>query len=377
MTMKKLAYSVQKQLQASTGVSFKRAHIYELLAASFGYSSYAGLGGEAVFTERSFSSRRPKTNALLVHERCLGLAYGSSVAKLVSDSLPAFLTDSEIGIIKLADLVAYLQVGASSPGDDEGEMSAGEGDDWNVEDDRGVDSLALTSPILLEGLESAAQRGYALAHYALALIYGADEDGQERETGSAYWYERAKSGWILSGVEKEWADAHALTLSQAEKHEQHLREAARLGHPEAWLDLADQYGDPSFFARDFDASRVDLARAAAIAERLDRHEDAYQWLTKAAKSGDVQAMLRLIEDYDHDNSLQCWTWVYLSQLVGTDLLADDYRAIHEDGSDYDDDVGGPLFVDGRGGVQLEPIAAQDDAMARRKALEFFTKIESS
>ena len=221
MTMKKLAYSVQKQLQASTGVSFKRAHVYELLAASFGYSSYAGLGGEAVFTERSFSSRRPKTNALLVHERCLGLAYGSSVAKLVADSLPAFLTDSEIGIIKLADLVAYLQVGASSPGDDEGEMSAGEGDDWNVEDDRGVDSLALTSPILLEGLESAAQRGHALAHYALALIYGSDEDGQERETGSAYWYERAKSGWILSGVEKEWADAHALTLSQAEKHEQH------------------------------------------------------------------------------------------------------------------------------------------------------------
>ena len=88
-------------------------------------------------------------------------------------------------------------------------------------------------------------------------------------------------------------------------------------------------------------------------------------------------MLRLIEDYDHDNSLQCWTWVYLSQLVGTNLLADDYRAIHEDGSDYDDDVGGPLFVDGRGGVELEPIAAQEDAMARRKALEFFTKIESS
>ena len=130
MTMKKLAYSVQKQLQARTGVSFKRAHVYELLAASFGYSSYAGLGGEAVFTERSFSSRRPKTNALLVHERCLGLAYGSSVAKLVSDSLPAFLTDSEIGIIKLADLVAYLQDGASSPGDGEGEMSAGEGDEW-------------------------------------------------------------------------------------------------------------------------------------------------------------------------------------------------------------------------------------------------------
>ncbi len=377
MTIKKLAYSVQQQLQVSTGVSFMRAHIYELLAASFGYSSYAGLGAEAVFTERSFSSGRPKANASQVRDRCLGLAYGSGIAQLVSDLLPAFLSDSEVGLIKIADLVAYLQLGAFRPDDDEAEMTEGEGDDWEAEDDRWVDSLALTSPILLEGLESAAQRSHALAHYALALIYGTDEDDHERETGSAYWYGRAKAGWVLSGVEKEWADAHALILSNAEKHQRHLREAARLGHPEALLDLADQFGDPAFFGHDFDVSRVDLARVAAIAQRLDRHDDAHQWLTKAAQSGDVQAMLRLIEDYDHDNLLQCWTWVYLSQWVGTDLLADDYRAIHEDGSDYDDDMGGPLFVDGRGGVELEPIAAQDDAIARRRALEIFTKIESS
>ncbi len=131
MTMKILAYSVQKQLQASTGVSFKRAHIYELLAASFGYASYASLGAEAVFTERSFSSRRPKANALSVHERCLGLAYGPDIAKLVSNSLPTFLADSEIGILKIADLVAYLQIGAFRP-IDEDEMSEGEGDDWDV-----------------------------------------------------------------------------------------------------------------------------------------------------------------------------------------------------------------------------------------------------
>jgi hypothetical protein len=315
MTIKKLAYCVQQQLQASTGVSFKRAHIYELLAASFGYSSYAGLGAEAVFTEKSFSSRRPKANALLIHERCLGLAYGTSVAKLVSDTLPAFLTDSGIGLIKTTDLVAYLQVGAFRSDDDEAEMSEGEGDDWDAEDDLWVESLALTSPILLEGLESAAQRNHALAHYALALIYGSDEDGHERETGSAYWYGRAKAGWVLSGVEKEWADAHALILSKVEKHQRHLREAARLGHPEALLDIADQFGDPAFFGHDFDESRVDLARVAAIAERLDRHDDAHLWLTKMAQSGDVQALLRLIEDYDHDNLLQCWTWVYLTEIV--------------------------------------------------------------
>jgi hypothetical protein len=44
MTIKELAYSAQQHLQASTGSSLKRAHIYELLAASFGFKSYAALG---------------------------------------------------------------------------------------------------------------------------------------------------------------------------------------------------------------------------------------------------------------------------------------------------------------------------------------------
>ena len=52
MTIKELAYSAQQQLQASTGSSFKRAHIYELLAASFGFNSYAALGADTVFTQQ-------------------------------------------------------------------------------------------------------------------------------------------------------------------------------------------------------------------------------------------------------------------------------------------------------------------------------------
>ena len=46
MTIKELAYSAQQHLQASTGGSFKRAHVYELLAASFGFNSHAAFGVE-------------------------------------------------------------------------------------------------------------------------------------------------------------------------------------------------------------------------------------------------------------------------------------------------------------------------------------------
>lgn len=52
-------------------------------------------------------------------------------------------------------------------------------------------------------------------------------------------------------------------------------------------------------------------------------------------------MLPLIEEHDHGGLLPCWTWVYLSRFVGTDLTRDAHYAINEDGSEYDDDVGGP------------------------------------
>ena len=58
MTIKELAYSAQQQLQASTGKPLKRAHIYELLTASFGFNSYAALGVDSIFTQQSPGDKR-------------------------------------------------------------------------------------------------------------------------------------------------------------------------------------------------------------------------------------------------------------------------------------------------------------------------------
>ena len=52
-----------------------------------------------------------------------------------------------------------------------------------------------------------------------------------------------------------------------------------------------------------------------------------------------------------------------------------YYAINEDGSDYDDDVGGPAYVAGRDGVDLEPLAPAQDAAARLAAQKLFEQIE--
>lgn len=108
---------------------------------------------------------------------------------------------------------------------------------------------------------------------------------------------------------------------------------------------------------------------------MGRAADAKHWLTVAAENGDTDAMLHLIEEHDQGELHRCWTWVYLSQLVGTDLTQDGHYAIHEDGSGYDDDIGGPAYVAGRDGVDLEPLGTEQDTTARLAAQNLFKCIQ--
>lgn len=60
--------------------------------------------------------------------------------------------------------------------------------------------------------------------------------------------------------------------------------------------------------------------------------------------------------------------MYLAEHLGTDLRESTLRAYHDGGmfagQEYDDDQGGPLYVDGDKGVQLESLSALDDTRAR-------------
>ena len=376
MTIKELAYTAQQHIQAKTSTQFKRAHIYELLAATFGFNSYAALCADAVLTAHSLSERRPSKYGDQVRKRCLEIGYLPTIANVVASTLPALMTEHQIGVVRIADLVVHLRYEAGLQDDmfDEDDQEA-----WiDGEDDRREFSKALLSPLLLDGLTSAADKGNASAHYALALIHSPQDDEIDGSgVGSGYWYAQEMSGRVLSGVEKEWADAHAARMANEEKSVRHLRVAAKLGNPDALLDMAERFDDPAFFEQTIDDVNADPAWIAEIAERLNRPNDARKWLTEAAELGDTEAMRRLIDRYDHDDPLRSWTWVYLAELLETDLTSDEYEALHENGEPYDDDVGGPMFVDGRDGVTLDPISAELEAAARRAAQKIFDEIERS
>ncbi|MCM8593535.1 hypothetical protein NFO98_31285, partial [Pseudomonas aeruginosa] len=188
-------------------------------------------------------------------------------------------------------------------------------------------------------------------------IYRRDEHSDLE--GSEYWYSLLKQGRPLQGIELEWALAYERERMQAERHAYHLAEAAKLGHRAARL-----------------------ARAVNGAHNAEGEEDfevAKQCYLEAAELGDIEAMLELIEVYDQENTKQNWIWVYLSALLGEDLRESSLCAYHDGGmfadEDYDDDQGGPMYVAGHEGIELQPLSAADDAEARRLADEYFSRID--
>ena len=370
MPIKEIAYSAQQTLEASINGSVKRAHVYELLAAAHGFNSYAALSSDAVFTYRRLGYRVPATHGAYVRRRFMELGYPSEKADLVPIALEAFLAERKIGVVGISALIRQLRSNCfdtdDSAFDDDENQNDRVAEEWAEND--GDDFPA----ILLEGLEAAASKDNSSAHYALALIH---LPNHEEDAGSLHWYTQSQQGHELTGVKKEWAEAYAAQLIREEKHSHHLHQAGRLGNPEALLDLAEEFGDPSFFAQAHDKVDADPAHVAGIAGQLGRDADEKHWLTVAAESGDVEAMLCLIEGHDQNDLFRCWTWAYLSELVGTDLTRDAHYAINEDGSNYDDDVGGPMYVGGRDRINLDSLSAEQDAAAQDAAQELFDLIQ--
>ena len=381
MTIKDLAYRTQQRLADATAGSFKRSHVYELLAAVFGHGSYAAFCSDSVFAQLRPSRPLSAPDVTALKRRCHELGYVSS-----ADPIAAALIDelqmARLAAVRIEDVVDALQAGP--------EFSWGWEDDDESEAEDSVrppahaliDFEADEPPaFLLESLESAANRSNASAHYALALLYRERDDRDEvlKPQGSSYWYQQRLMGDQLSPTATEWADEYERQHKRAELADLHLREAARLGDRHALLDLADFHGDPTFFETSPDKPIDEHpARVAEIAARLGRDADAHHWLTIAAEVGDVESIQTLIECYDKIDLERCWTWIYLAQLLGTDLTKDDMRAYHDGGpqadQEYDDDFGGAAYVSGREAIKLKPLSADADGKARQRAGKLYQKL---
>lgn len=388
MNAKTFVHRTQSRLEKTSGLQVKRSHVYELAASALGAGTYAALMSDGLLCPlpsapliRRYAQLDPRRTV----SRATDLGYSNADALSIATQVCTALHEQQLGLVPVENILIVLLKGF----DELYEEEARDDDAFDDLDDEAWEErlnrpdpapLRLDNPWVIDGLQAAAARGDGRAHLAMALVtdLGLQEDDDSEESkglDGRYWYERRQNGHTLIGVEEEWADAyeegtHTYESRSGQKMSvrQHLEKAAELGQHDALLLMAQKYGDDRFFDVANPNVRADPLWIANLADSVGRYEWAPAWITLAAEQGNIIAMRDLIEQHDRADPLKCWTWFYLAQLHGTDLTKDNYRAIHDNGNAYDDDVGGPMFANGEDGVILpaasEAVRIQAQAIAQ-------------
>jgi len=391
MAIKELVYATKQQLESATQQSFRHSHIYELFAASFGFNTRASLDAAHIMAVMVRAQAPVASSLATLHRRLDELGY-ESVADTAGETLLSMIADQRLGVASVELIADTLQQGYWAYPEDWYDLDEEDEDEASDSESAGNQPPSLDPAkiaLLIDGLNGLASRGSAAAHYALALIYRGDDLSEEE--GSAYWYSLMEQGRDLDGVQLEWATAYKIQLLNAEREVLHLNEAARLGWADARLDIAlekaqraEHRGDHGqaehWYKEAAGLGHVEAMRSVVwLAEDADDVDSARHWNHQAALHGDVDAMRDLIDEDDRENLFQNWVWIYLAEHLGTDLRESTLRAYHDGGlyagQEYDDDQGGPLYVDGDEGVHLEPLSASDDVRARAAARELLNRIK--
>ncbi|MDT4845769.1 hypothetical protein FQZ97_797650 [compost metagenome] len=359
MSLKALAFTVKQCLQAAGGAPVVQSHAYELLAAALGFGSYAALTATHVLVVSADWADCSAESLALLERRLRELGYADASAKM-GESLLAYIKERNLAALTPDEVVEALQ-------EDPFELL-------------GVEAAA-DLQVLIDGLSRLAEKRNPSAHYALAHINRGNLDADDHQPGLSgeYWLGQLQAGAVLDGIRLEWALAAQTAQQRKTQWSSHLGQAAALGHAGAIVELAEMGGDRHLLDQ---ALAIDSAddplRLAELAYEHDRLDDARRWYYVAAAQGDTDAMRMLIEELEPQNLLQGWVWIYLAEELGDDLREDRMRAYHDggahDGEEYDDDIGGPLYVGGEEGLSLPALDPAADEQARRLAKEIFAQL---
>lgn len=214
MTIKQFVHDTRQQLADSSALSLKTSHLYELIAAAFGYRSYAALQAEAIVLHQTPWPCQPDLALLEQRGRELALPQPQILSLLVGQHL------QRAGVVSIQ--VDALGLTREDDWDDTWE------DGWlddEVEDDDAQLQPAPSSttqldaaqallaqldayhqpPIALQALqqlEAFAERGHPQVHWWLAQRLGdAETYIDNSDVPSGYWYRKQQEGMVLSGPE--------------------------------------------------------------------------------------------------------------------------------------------------------------------------------
>ncbi len=387
MTLKALAHTADQRLKVLAGENFSRSHVYELLAAALGYKSWASLNADALIAD---SGIKPIPDD--AQPNCLGracqLGYTTVIAEAVANDLVDLATRRQLCVVRWHDLDSLLQFPKVSA-DVEEDID----DDWAEEPEPSVEILQtftheslLSSTLLLENLTLASTQK-PIALHVLAAIHRCEKP-------NPYLYEESLKGRVLNATEQLMVDNYLLKKPRYQLYEKHLKSAAESGVRQAALEYGLVFDRPDFIAM---AERLKGdVDALAMANAVTTPEAKRIWLRKAAETGSLRALEELAFQGDpwaedsyaahadtywlrlaaeralgNDDSVRAWTWQYVSLKNNCDLTLSTLAARHSEGTSageiYDDDVGGPIYVDGDEGLKLPDMSPSDHKRAKSKA----------
>lgn len=393
MTLKALVHSAQQHLQTRVGFPVKRSHVHELLAASFGYRSWAAFRCESLLADAGVGEALAGAPPQLIG-RAVQLGYGQMKSVRLADALVGFLVARQVSCIRWTDVREALAVVPARPDE---ERVDDDDEEWGDEDETQKPVPVevpgplrfLSSPLLLDSLEQMAEGAEGEVRHSLATLYRCKRP-------NPYLHQESLKGRQLTRIEQGWVDEYLLAEPRFRKYEAHLKAAALGGVRPAAVEYAAVFDSREFFdlaeqmAGDVDADRMAQiaatphARAAWLRTAAEGGSesalrqiawDGEAWAQeRLAEQGDIDALREVAERaVDGGDAMKAWTWQHLALLYGVDLTVSTMRAYHDggpqDGEFYDSDFGGAMYADGDEGLRLLPLGPQEDQRARLLARE--------
>ncbi len=380
MTIKKLAFEIQFSLRKTHGIDLKRSHVHEVIAALFGFASFAALSTQRVLAQYEVAGPAIRFDVANAAARALGLGYKAPMPPLIAAVAAGAAEAQRLCVVSLDEVLAACgheckdetpkrHADAAFDEDDPED----EGEDWEHSGEDDEPWLDPESSFLRESLLRLAEADNGPAHLALALLDEAlDDEASDGSHDGAYWFKQQQSGRRLTGVELEWADTYRLKQEARSSRPVHLQRAAALGNVEAALRQAEMNpGDSAFELAVRLAGAQHAARLGRLAMACGRDEDARTWFRVAARQGDTSAMETLAAELEPE-LMDAWTWVHLARLLGTDVMAHD--AVGDDGLPADADEAGAIYASG--GFELDPLSDEDSQAAWQHARAIYEGIRA-
>jgi len=402
--IKTFAHRAHQTLSPLAPRTFKRSHVYELIAAGLGFNSWAALHPSHVLVDAD-EADMPPAFGRNVAGRALQLGCLQPEAQKIAEHFQSLYAQQPFGCLPLSELDEYLFESASgTAGDSDSEDQDFEDDeDWPEEDESEAVRRVFpkTSELLRADLEDRANGGDAYSHYRLAKLL-------ECKVPPDYLYQESLRGRVLNAQEQRWVDNYLTLSEQHLRYLKHLLAAADGGVRAAALDYSIEVGSTDYRLR---AEQMDgyvnpRRMAASAPDWPTRRE----WLWRLADSGDTRALDMLAAEGDQEAAYElstreaakavagdasylrgfaeealrggdvvaAWKWQFVARSHGLDLTDSTLRARHDGGSNnghfYDSDFGGPIYVDGDEGVELPEISEELMKTARGMAEQLLAEV---